>query len=164
MVSILSSFSLWWTFHLNDSISWHWKKKCCQLSEIFITGCSRKWHFDNFWYSQLWKFPQNYDISVLVLVVFEKFSLLEVVIVTAWSSMEVSKAVRWQPLTLPERIRQSGWWSFHFNGTVMMLIHRFDSVVCSDYNINCTNEMNDSRCRHPLLLCTDFFKPIKFYF
>ena len=42
------------------------KRKCRHFDEIFITGCSESCHFDNFQYSQWWKFHQNEDISVSV--------------------------------------------------------------------------------------------------
>ena len=44
------------------------KRKCRHFDEIFITGCTGSCHFDNFQCSQWWKFHQNEDISVSVVV------------------------------------------------------------------------------------------------
>ena len=38
------------------------KRKCRHCDEILITGCTGSCHFDNFQYSQWWKFHQNEDI------------------------------------------------------------------------------------------------------
>ena len=35
------------------------KRKCCHFHEIFITGFTESYHFDNFWCSQWWKFNQK---------------------------------------------------------------------------------------------------------
>ena len=45
-----------------DPYTLRWK---CHFDEIFITGCTGRWHFDNFCCSQWWKFCQN-DISISV--------------------------------------------------------------------------------------------------
>ena len=51
---------------------WHDKPftetECCHFDEIFITGCTESCHFDNFQCSQWWRFHQNDDIFVSVLV------------------------------------------------------------------------------------------------
>ena len=44
------------------------KRKCCHFDEILITDCTESCHFDNFRCSQWWKFRQNDNISVSVLV------------------------------------------------------------------------------------------------
>ena len=44
------------------------KRKCCHFDEILITDCTESCHFDNFRCSQWWKFRQNDDISVSVLL------------------------------------------------------------------------------------------------
>ena len=44
------------------------KRKCRHFDEILITGCTGSCHFDNFQCSQWWKFHQNEDISVSVLM------------------------------------------------------------------------------------------------
>ena len=44
------------------------KRKCRHFDEILITGCTGSCHFDNFQCNQWWKFHQNEDISVSVLL------------------------------------------------------------------------------------------------
>ena len=44
------------------------KRKCRHFDEILITGCTGSCHFDNFQCSQWWKFHQNEDISVSVIM------------------------------------------------------------------------------------------------
>ena len=44
------------------------KRKCHHFDESFITGCTESCHFDNFRCSQWWRFHQNDDIFVSVLV------------------------------------------------------------------------------------------------
>ena len=53
-------------------LRWHHntlKRKCCHFDEILITGCTGSCHFDNFQCSQWWKFHQNEDIFVSVIIV-----------------------------------------------------------------------------------------------
>ena len=47
-----------------QAITLKWKGH--HFDEIFITGCTGSCHFDNFQYSQWWKFHQNEDISTEV--------------------------------------------------------------------------------------------------
>ena len=60
------------------------KRKCRHFDEIFITGCTGSCQNDNFQCSQWWKFRQNEDISVSVIVDvflyihFFKWSLIDV--------------------------------------------------------------------------------------
>ena len=44
------------------------KRKCLHFDEIFITGCTESCQNDNFQCSQWWKFHQNDDIFVSVIV------------------------------------------------------------------------------------------------
>ena len=44
------------------------KRKCHHFDESFITGCTESCHFDNFRCSQWWRFHQNEDIFVSVMM------------------------------------------------------------------------------------------------
>ena len=44
------------------------KRKCCHFDKIFITGCTGSCQNDNFQCSQWWKFHQNNNISVSVIL------------------------------------------------------------------------------------------------
>ena len=50
----------------SGTISWTLKRQCCHFDEIFVSGCTRGFHFDKFVCSQLWKFRQNDHIFVFV--------------------------------------------------------------------------------------------------
>ena len=54
--------NMWWLVEY-----WNLLRGICHFDDIFIIGCTKSCHSDNFWCSQWWKFHQNDDISISVL-------------------------------------------------------------------------------------------------
>ena len=62
MVKIFQCMECYWSVAISQ------KRKCLHFDEIIITGCTGSCQSDNFQCSQWWKFRQNDDIFVSVIV------------------------------------------------------------------------------------------------
>ena len=116
------------------------KRKCCHFDEILITGCTGSCHFDNFQCSQWWKFHQNEDISVSVLLLI-RWNGEQVEI---YHTREGLWQARWLHLNGYMQLSFPGSW--HWDEEIAFIFNR--RFLYALYMVQCSPDISWSRFFH----------------